>query len=604
LAHILIVDDRALNREVLVNLLGYLGHTLAEAADGIEGLARVAERKPDLIITDLLMPNMDGETFVRRLRADPVTNKLPVIISTATYRMREATRIAKRNGVLYVLAKPSEPEAVLAAVANALSPAARASPSEAPVGDPASQPVFDASGKGTVERVDAVKGLGLRLAHLLDDAVQVAETQAKSHTAARELEDVLQEVQSLSLRLAGLVELGLDFAKARDSGELTELFCRALQDILSSRYAGVVVLGDQGKGIRHFAARGLDAATRACVELGIADCPAAMGVFGQGGAETAAISVPPLSAAGLPAAHPPVENFIACAVVGRSKAIGWLYVADRLGEEAYNADDARIVMALAAQFASAWDSLALHRELERLVAERTRSLAISNRELEAFSYSVSHDLRAPLRAIEGFSRIVLEEHAAELPPEGRQHLAVVCEQTQKMAALIDDLLALAQVDRREIGAQPLELGDFVRNCLRELPAETEGRKVEWIVGELPTWTGDPILIKQLFMNLLSNAVKFTRHCATARIEIGAERRGDEQLVYVRDNGAGFDMVYADKLFIAFQRLHTQEDFPGSGIGLAIVRRAAERHEARVWAESILGQGATFYVAFKVPRGAG
>jgi light-regulated signal transduction histidine kinase (bacteriophytochrome) len=210
---------------------------------------------------------------------------------------------------------------------------------------------------------------------------------------------------------------------------------------------------------------------------------------------------------------------------------------------------------------------------------------------------VSHDLRAPLRAIDGFTRIVLEAHAARLPPEGQRHLGLVRDQTQKMAALIDDLLELARIGRRELGRHPLTLGDFVRNCLRELQPELEGRNVEWVIGELPTLNADPILLKQLFLNLLSNALKYTRKRDGARIEIGAERRGAEQVVFVRDNGAGFDMAHAEKLFVVFQRLHAEEEYSGTGIGLAIVRRVAERHGARVWAEATPGRGATFYIAF-------
>jgi light-regulated signal transduction histidine kinase (bacteriophytochrome) len=150
-----------------------------------------------------------------------------------------------------------------------------------------------------------------------------------------------------------------------------------------------------------------------------------------------------------------------------------------------------------------------------------------------------------------------------------------------------------------MGLHPVKLGDFVRNCWSELRAEQEGRKLELVVGELPTWNADPILLKQLFLNLLSNALKYTRKRAAARIEIGAERRGAEEIVFVRDDGAGFDMAHAGKLFGVFQRLHAEEEYPGTGIGLAIVRRVAERHGARVWAEGVPDRGATFYIAYPV-----
>jgi len=166
-----------------------------------------------------------------------------------------------------------------------------------------------------------------------------------------------------------------------------------------------------------------------------------------------------------------------------------------------------------------------------------------------------------------------------------------------MAALIDDLLELARLGRRELGLQPVKLDDLVRNCWSELRGEQDGRKLELVVGELPTWKADRILVKQLFLNLLSNALKFTRKRDAARIEVGAERRGAEQLVFVRDNGTGFDMAKAGKLFSVFQRLHAQEEYSGTGVGLAIVRRVAERHGARVWAEAKPDHGATFFVGY-------
>ncbi len=243
----------------------------------------------------------------------------------------------------------------------------------------------------------------------------------------------------------------------------------------------------------------------------------------------------------------------------------------------------------------------------RDVTERKRfdqALREKNAELESFSYSVSHDLRAPLRAIDGFSRMVMEEEAGRLSAQGQRHLGLVREQAHKMAALIDDLLDLARVGRRELGLHPVKLDDFVQNCLRELGPELTSRKVQWIIGELPTVNGDPILLKQLCLNLLSNALKYTSKREAARIEIGAERRGNEQILYVRDNGVGFDMVHAEKLFRVFQRLHAQEDYAGSGIGLAIVRRVAERHGGRVWADAAPDCGATFYVAFPATPNAG
>ncbi|MBN1453141.1 MAG: PAS domain S-box protein [Anaerolineales bacterium] len=239
----------------------------------------------------------------------------------------------------------------------------------------------------------------------------------------------------------------------------------------------------------------------------------------------------------------------------------------------------------------------LNDELEQRVAERTAQLEAANKELEAFSYSVSHDLRAPLRAINGFSRILLEDHASQLPEETARLLGIVRGNTQQMSRLIDDLLAFSRLSRQPVNRQTVNMADLVRQVLETLQNELEGRKVVIEVGELLACQGDPTLLKQVWMNLLSNALKFTHGREVARIEIGCEKREGEQVYLVKDNGVGFDMRYADKLFGVFQRLHSSIEFEGTGVGLAIVQRIIHRHGGRVWAEAELNVGATFYFTF-------
>jgi PAS domain S-box-containing protein len=237
----------------------------------------------------------------------------------------------------------------------------------------------------------------------------------------------------------------------------------------------------------------------------------------------------------------------------------------------------------------------LNAELEGRVRQRTAELEAANQELEAFSYSVSHDLRAPLRAIDGFSRILLKDHAGELPPEGREFLQLVRDNARQMGQLVDDLLTFSRLGRQPVRKQPVDPGKLVRQCLEELPPEHEGRRVEVTVADLPACRAEPTLLKQVWVNLLSNALKYTRKCEHTRVEVGClARDSGGPAYYVRDNGVGFDMRYADKLFGVFQRLHRAEDYEGTGVGLAIVRRVVQRHGGRVWAEAQPGRGATFY----------
>ncbi len=240
-------------------------------------------------------------------------------------------------------------------------------------------------------------------------------------------------------------------------------------------------------------------------------------------------------------------------------------------------------------------------ELERRVAERTQQLEATNKELESFSYSVSHDLRSPLRAIEGFSQILAEEQGDKLDAEGRRLLAVVKDNARRMNMLIDDLLALSRLGRQAIKPMQINMNDLVKEVYEELQDQSgTAKSVRFVAHPLPEARADRSLIRQVWMNLLSNAVKYSSACAESIIEVGGHSDGSEIVYYVRDNGAGFDMQYYNKLFSVFQRLHRLEDFPGTGIGLAIIKRVITRHGGRVWAEGKINEGATFY--FSLPRG--
>jgi signal transduction histidine kinase len=242
----------------------------------------------------------------------------------------------------------------------------------------------------------------------------------------------------------------------------------------------------------------------------------------------------------------------------------------------------------------------VNRELERRVQERTAQLESKaqaleqvNAELEAFSYSVSHDLRAPLRAINGFAGIVAEEYAEHLPPEGRRYLDKVSAGAVRMGQLIDGLLAFSRLQRHALEPQPVDLKVLVDEAWEELAPDRHARRVELIVGDLPPCEGDPRLLRHVVTNLLDNAVKYTRSEPVALIEVAADRVDGETVYRVRDNGAGFDMRYADKLFKVFQRLHREDEYEGTGVGLALVQRIVQRHGGRIWAEAAPGEGATF-----------
>jgi light-regulated signal transduction histidine kinase (bacteriophytochrome) len=235
----------------------------------------------------------------------------------------------------------------------------------------------------------------------------------------------------------------------------------------------------------------------------------------------------------------------------------------------------------------------LNLKLEERVKARTSELEAANKELEAFSYSVSHDLRAPLRAVDGFSQAVLEDYGDELPEEGRNYLQTIRNGAQRMGALIDDLLTFSRLSRQPLEKQPTASTAMVRDVLDELGSPKDGREIDIRVDDLPPCQADPRLLKQVWMNLLSNAIKYTGRSDNPKIEVGSKLENSEHVYFVADNGVGFDMQYAHKLFGVFQRLHRAEEFEGTGVGLATAQRIVHRHGGRVWADSTPGHGATF-----------
>jgi len=258
--------------------------------------------------------------------------------------------------------------------------------------------------------------------------------------------------------------------------------------------------------------------------------------------------------------------------------------------------------------------MALTLELEKRVEERTTDLheaqqqlehknarlEAANKELEAFSSSVSHDLRAPLRHLQGFTEALVEDYRSVLGEQGQEYLTHITDAVAQMSALIDALLGFARTAQQPLNQTDVDFDDLTHKIISEMQLEQAGRRIEWIVPSLPTVHGDPALLRQVWVNLIENAVKYTRNKDSARIEIGCRDQSRHELVFfVKDNGAGFDMSHAQQLFGLFHRLHRAEEFEGTGLGLANVRRIINRHGGRTWAEGEAGKGATFY--FSLPK---
>lgn len=263
-------------------------------------------------------------------------------------------------------------------------------------------------------------------------------------------------------------------------------------------------------------------------------------------------------------------------------------------------EEMQLLQTLADAAAISMENIRLFSDLEHRVVERTNQLEAANKELEAFAYSVSHDLRAPLRAIDGFSRILQQEYAGKLDEEARRLFAIISSNAQRMGYLINDILSLSRVSRSEIRKMRIDMASLVQTVFRETAPGTH-QAMDFNVGALPDATGDPALIRQVWQNLISNAIKYSSKKETIRIRIDGKKEDDRIIYSVQDNGVGFNQDYAHKLFGVFQRLHKQEDFEGTGVGLAIVQRIIHRHGGEAWAEGRPNEGATFYFALPIEK---
>jgi K+-sensing histidine kinase KdpD len=301
---------------------------------------------------------------------------------------------------------------------------------------------------------------------------------------------------------------------------------------------------------------------------------------------------------------PSIRSELCVPILAGERLLGVLDVESRQFD-AFSDTDENLLATVAGQLAASLERLhaeqqlrALNADLEQRVSERTAQLEAANKELEAFSYSVSHDLRAPLRSINGFAKILNDDFSQDLSLPARGFLRKIANSGRQMAQLIDELLDFSRLGRKPLNIQTVNLNELVQSVIESLATETGGRQIEWGLAEMPPATADPALLRLVYANLVGNAVKYTAGREAARIEVSSFVQDGETVYFVRDNGAGFDMQYADNLFGVFQRLHREDEFEGTGIGLATVKRIINRHGGRVWAEAEVDKGATFYFTFK------
>lgn len=560
-ATILIVEDHALSRQMLKSLLGYLGHRVLEAADGSAALALARSGHPDLIISDIAMPVMDGLEFVSRLRADAGLKGTPVLFYTAIFKTPEARQKAEAFGSCRVIEKPSEPAFILQTVNEMLELSPSETVSQAATGLPS-------QGRSNY---DHLHGSGLQLATLMD----------------------------FSFHLVG----------QRDPARLLSAFCRAAMAILKCESA-VLGLVEEGK-TRHFLGKVEDQRPNQWhsevlpSEEAIARLMAQRTTLRRRDVRRAGrLTDSPVqkTQAGISSLTVPFST--------PGCVYGWFCLINKLDQSPFGDEDEELAVSLCSQAAIAYENILLAEERKRKEEEikalnndlkrQVALLEAANKELEGFSYSVSHDLRAPLRYLTSFVELLNMRQPEALDEKSRHYLDVISDSAKKMGSLIDDLLSFARIGRAEMVKRKVSLGSLVTEALQTLKPETEGREILWKIDPLPEGYGDPAMLGLVLTNLIANAIKFTRSRPQAIIEIGClDDQGDDTVFYIKDNGAGFDMKYVDKLFVLFQRLHHDDEFEGAGVGLANVRRVISKHGGRTWAEGAKDCGATFY--FSLPK---
>jgi signal transduction histidine kinase len=531
---LLVVDDEAPHMQALCDTLQQEGYLTRGFTSGLEATAALRAESFDLLLTDLMMPQIDGITLLRACREiDP---DLACIVMTGHGTIATAVDALKAGAIDYVL-KPFKVNSILPVLARAL----------------------------------AMRGLQL-------ENIQLRES-VSIYELARAITHGLEHDEVVERTLA---------AASRQDGAAAVCLLEPTADPHTLRLAGATGRGAPSPG-QPVAVPG------ATLDQWLARAQAQLEDPGRHGE------------AGALFAHPfDTRIGVAIPMVSAGRFFGVLGFSSTRQQRGVRPGQLKALDVLARTAATAFSTAALVAELRRMneqlehrVSERTRELESANKDLESFAYSVSHDLREPLRAIEGFSEMFRTEFGASVAEPGRRILERIWAGARRMNQLIDDLLHFSRCSREPLQCLRVGLRELVLQVVQRLRERLGDRRVEVQVGELPDCYADQALLEQVLVNLLSNAFKFTSERDVARVEVGALRQGTAGVYYVRDNGVGFDMRSADRLFGVFQRLHSPEAFEGTGIGLSIVHRIITRHGGRVWADSRPGEGATFY--FSLPE---
>lgn len=589
MTRVLVADDDPANREFLRVLLSAQGFQVEVAANGREALAAALRQPPELLVTDLLMPELDGYGLLQRWRAEPSLRERPAIVYTATYTDPRDESLALQMGADAFLVKPLEPQPLMSRILQVLQGAR----SGARTGDGA-----DAEHEeGTLRLYNEV------LVRKLESKMRELEGRVSELTATQ------QQVDRLGRRHAVLSATNHAIVYAKNRGELLQRVCHIVVEQGGAAIAWVGLIDGATGAVMPAASWGAASewlAQLPPLHVGEQRAPAEIALArGETFVSNDLLAEPAL--AGL---HPRfreagLNSAGACPLRVGEDVVGVFSVlarppgffddfsVDLLNEIAADVSFALQNYEQESIRREAQEELArLNADLEVRIERRTAQLRQANEEMRTFSYSVSHDLRAPLASIAGFTSHVLEDPG--LPASAAKHLQKVKAAASRMSELIDDLLMLAHVSQHELRWQAIDVSGLCAQVADTLRASEPARDAQFSIEAGLQATGDPGLVRIALENLLGNAWKFTSRKPAGRIEIGRQVNEGVAAFYVRDNGDGFDMAAAHRLFTPFQRLHSATEFAGTGIGLSIVQRVVHKHGGRIWCDSRPGEGTTFW----------